>query len=374
MPRLPITATFMLALGYATPLFAQDTARTTVGGYGEVHYVNATGADTPGEVNVKRFVVYLAHSFDEHITFRSEVEIEDAKLEGGEPGGEVALEQAFLDYRLSQALTVRAGLVLAPVGIINETHEPPTFNGVDRPSFDRNVIPSTWREIGIGALGSLPGAEGLSYRVYLVNGIRADGFSAGSGIRGGRQEGKEASFANPSLTGRLEWARSGLRVGGSFWYGGTANQDPLLGAGSFDNPVTLVSADARYDAGPFAFRGVIANVSVGGAEEINAAYGNNVGSRIFGGYVEGAYDLLSALAPSSGQKLNAFVRYENYDTQADVAAGTDRDDALARRITTFGLTWKPLYNVAFKADYQLRRNRAGIGEDEATSLGIGYAF
>src|SRR5712691_535147 len=116
-------------------LAAQE--RTTVGGYGEVHYTNPTGPKTPPVVNLARFVVYLAHSFDDRLAFRSELEVEDAKIEGGQAGGEVALEQAYLDYRLADWVTLRTGLVLPPVGIINETHEPPTFNGVERPGFDR---------------------------------------------------------------------------------------------------------------------------------------------------------------------------------------------------------------------------------------------
>jgi hypothetical protein len=210
--------------------------------------------------------------------------------------------------------------------------------------------------------------------MFLVNGLRADGFDAVSGIRGGRQEGKEASFANPSLTGRLEWVRPGLRVGGSFWYGGSANQNPDLGDGSFDNAVALLSADVRYDVGPLMFRGVVANVSIADADQINAAYGGEVGSRIAGGYVEGAYNLLSALAPASTQRLNAFLRYEGYDTQADVPDGVVRDESLARRITTFGLSYKPVYNVVFKGDYQLQRTKAGLAEGELLSLGVGYQF
>ena len=365
---LPLTAL------RSTQAAAQDEEHTTIGGYGEVHYTNATGPDTPGEVNVRRFVLYLAHSFSERLAFRSELEVEDTKVEGGEEGGEVALEQLYLDYTLSPAAIIRAGLVLPPIGIINETHEPPTFNGVERPAFDRDVIPSTWRDIGVGLVGALPGSSGISYRVYFLNGLVASGFSADAGIRGGRQEGKEASFANPSLTGRLEWARPGLRLGGSFWYGGSANRDPALGTGTFDNAVALVSADARYDVGPFMFRGVVANVSIADADLIDAAYGTGVGSRIAGGYVEGAYNLLGTLAPASAQQLNAFVRHERYNTQAGVPSGVTRDDALARRITTFGLSYKPVYNVVFKGDYQLRRNRAGVGEDEQLSLGVGYQF
>jgi hypothetical protein len=99
-----------------------------------------------------------------------------------------------------------------------------------------------------------------------------------------------------------------------------------------------------------------------------------VGSRIAGGYLEGAYNLLSALVPASAQRLNAFLRYENYNTQADVPSGAVEDESLARRITTFGLTYKPVYNVVFKGDYQLRRNQADVGEGEVLSLGVGYQF
>ena len=347
--------------------------RTTVGGYGEVHYANATGPNTPGRATLRRFVVYLAHSFDDRLSFRSELEVEDARVEPGGRAGELEIEQAFLDYRLADWLTLRTGLVLVPVGIINETHEPPTFNGVARPGFDNDVLPTTWREIGIGAAGAIPGG-GLSYRVYLVNGLRAQGFAAGEGIREGRQEGQDATFANPSLTGRLEWARPGLKLGSSFWYGGSAAADSVLGSGTFDAPIALVSADGRYDKGAVSLRAVVANISVKDAGAIDARYGTAVGSRIAGGYVEGAYNLLHALAPGSSQKLNAFVRHERYDTQADVPAGVTRDASLARRITTLGLTYKPTWNTAFKGDYQLVRNAGGVGEHEVLSLGVGYQF
>ena len=363
-------------LSTISPRHVTAQESTTLGGYGEIHYTNRSGRNTPAEVNLRRFVVYLAHTFDERLTFRSELEVEDAKVEGGSAGGEVALEQAFLDYRFSNKLTLRTGLVLIPVGIINETHEPPSFNGVDRPAFENDVIPTTWREIGVGIVGALPIAEGLSYRLYVVNGLVASGFSDAEGIREGRQEGRNASFANPSLTGRVEWVRPGLRVGGSFWYGGTTAGDSGLGTGTFSAPVALVSADARYDRGAFSARGVIATIGVSDADSINALYGTAVGSRITGGYVEGAYNVLTFLAPRSKQRLNAFVRHERYDTQADVPAGTTRDRQFARRVTTLGLTYKPLFNVAFKGDYEVRRTAAGggVGAGETLRLGIGYQF
>ena len=356
----------------ALPAVAQES--TTIGGYGEVHYTNRSGRNTPAEVNLRRFVVYLAHTFNDKLAFRSELEVEDAKIEGGSAGGEVAMEQAFLDYRLSSRVTLRTGLVLPPVGIINEVHEPPAFNGVDRPAFDHDVIPTTWRELGVGIVGTLPLAEGLSYRLYLVNGLRAGGFSDAEGIRAGRQEGREASFANPSLTGRLEWVRPGLRLGGSFWYGGTTAGDTLLGTESFDAPVTVLSADSRYETSGLSLRAVVATVGVGDAQQINALYGSAVGSRISGGYLEGAYDLLRFMAPHTTQKLNAFVRHERYDTQAEVPTGTTRNAEFARRITTLGLAYKPTWNTVFKGDYEVRRTAAGTAEGETVRFGMGYQF
>jgi hypothetical protein len=362
------------ALGIG-PLAAQDDAsRTTIGGYGEIHYTNPTGPDSPGEVNVKRFVLYFGHAFSDRIAFRSELELEDASLEGGEDGGEIALEQAYLDYRLGETLTLRTGLVLVPVGIINETHEPPTFNGVARPMLERDLIPATWREVGIGIAGTASASAGLTYRAYLVNGLTADGFSGPTGLRGGRQGGKEATFANPSFTGRMEWARPGLRVGGSFWYGGSAAQDSTLGTGAFDAPILLLSGDVRFESGPWAARGVAAWVSVPDADAINARYGSDVGRHMLGGYVEGSFNLLHLLAPASSHRLSAFVRYEAYDTHHDAPAGTTRVSAYDRSYTTFGLGYKPLWNVVFKADYQLRRNASGAGEDEALAFGVGYQF
>jgi hypothetical protein len=369
--KASIAASFFLS-ALTAPLIAQP--HTTLGGYGEVHYVNSNRPGVGSVGTVKRFVLYFAHSFDDRITFRSELEVEDAKVEGGDEGGEVALEQAYLDFRLGDHATVRAGLVLIPLGILNETHEPPTFNGVARADYHSVVIPTTWRELGVGIVGAIPGAEGLAYRFYLVNGLLAEGFSAERGVRGGRQEGKEASFANPSLTGRLEYARPGLKIGGAFYHGGTGNGDPRFGDGIFAAPVTMVAADARFERGPWSLRGEAAFTHVAKAEEISAAFGENVASRIGGWYGEGAYNLLHLVGPATTARLDAFVRYERLNTQSGVPDAMTANDAFARRITTLGLTWKPISNVAIKGDFQFRRNKAGTAEDEVVRLGLGYQF
>lgn len=378
MPRgtsLPLTIVLGAATSLVFPQVGASQESTTIGGYGEIHYTNPSGRNTPAQVNLRRFVVYLAHTFDDKLSFRSELEIEDAKIEAGAAGGEVGLEQAFLDYRVSDRATLRTGLVLVPIGIINETHEPPTFNGVERPAFDNDVIPSTWRELGAGVVGTLP-MEGWTYRVYVVNGLKASGFSADEGIREGRQEGQNASFANPSFTGRLEYGRPGLKLAGSFWYGGTSAGDTLLGTTTFSAPVAVVSADGRYERGSFALRGVFATISVSDADTINALYGAGVGSRITGGYLEAAYNILPLLAAKSKQRLTVFARHERYDTHASVPAGATADPLNDRSVTTLGLTYKPTWNTAFKGDYEIRRTPAtgGAGDSETLRFGIGYQF
>ncbi|HEX7917940.1 MAG TPA: porin [Gemmatimonadales bacterium] len=360
----------LLALFGVTSLGAQAPSTTTVGGYGEIHFTDPSNG-TPS-ADVSRVVLYLAHTFDERLSFRSELEVEHARLEAGGSEGEVALEQAFLDYRFSDRFTLRSGLILIPIGIQNETHEPPTFNGVERTRVEHDVIPSTWREIGVGALGAL--GRGWSYRAYIVNGLQADGFTADEGIREGRQEGQEASFANYAVTGRLEWARPGLKVGLAGLYGGTADTNSAVGSGAFGAPMTVLAADARWQSGPWSARALLANVSISDAEKINAAYGADVGSRIQGGYIEGAYDLMPLLTAKDHGKLDAFVRYEFLNTQADVPSGVTADEANDRTVLVGGLTFRPTADVAFKADYTVMRNAASAGEGEQFALGLGFAF
>ncbi|MEP6744451.1 MAG: hypothetical protein ABJB33_03065, partial [Gemmatimonadota bacterium] len=294
------------------------------------------------------------------------------RIEAGGSEGEVALEQAFLDYRFSDRFTLRTGLVLIPVGIINETHEPPTFNGVARPAADHDLIPSTWRELGVGVLGRL--GDGWSWRAFIVNGLKADRFSAAEGIRGGRQEGQKASFANYGLTARVEWARPGLKVGVSGFHGGSAGTDTLVGSGSFGAPVTVVAADARWESGPWSARALLVNVAVPDAERINSTYGSTVSTRSQGGYIEGAFDLLHLLAPGRPARLDAFTRFEKVNTQAQMPNGATADGSLDRTIVTSGLTFRPLSNVAFKADYQIVRTASGASEKEQFDLGLGFSF
>jgi hypothetical protein len=363
-----ITITLLLSVTiFNSILFSQTEEATTVGGYGELHYNEPDG--TPqGKLDFHRFVLYLGHSFNDKLSFKSEVELEHTKLEAGSTnGGEIAIEQAYLDWHFNQSIGLRAGIILPPVGIINQFHEPPTFHGVERPNVDRTIIPSTWRESGAGIYGSL--SEGVNYQLYLVAGLKAEGFSGSGGIRGGRQEALESSILNPSFTGRVDFIpETDLKIGGSFFFGNTTQGIDSLGNGT----LTLLSGDVQYSVERFSLRAVGAYEMISDAEKINNALGNNVADNLYGFYVEGAYDVMPFFCEESEHSLLPFIRYEKYNTQASVT-GFTADDRNNRNEITLGISYKPTYNTVFKFDYQFFSNAAEVNTKQL-NLGIGYNF
>ena len=243
-----------------------QTRSTTLGGYGELHYNEPDGSQK-GQLDFHRFVIYLGHEFNEQISFRAEVELEHTMIEAGESeGGEIAIEQAYVEYRITPFVGVRGGILLVPVGIINLVHEPPTFHGVERPSVERVIIPTTWREAGVGVFGTI--TDDIRYQVSVMAGLKAEGFSASSGLRGGRQSAFESDPSDPSVSGRIDYAPAlGLSLGASFFYGNSTGGVDTLGSGT----VALWSADARYSVGQLELRALGALGTIEDAARINRA-------------------------------------------------------------------------------------------------------
>lgn len=350
----------------------------SIGGYGEFLYENFAGTredDTPSgstdRLDALRAIVYVGYKFTDRILFNSELEFEHGSTGAG---GSVSIEFAYLDYRLSPGLGLRAGLLLPPMGFINEIHEPPTFLGARRPETERALIPSTWRETGIGMFGE---AGPLSYRAYLVNGFDATGFGAG-GLRGGRQNGSEANAENFGAVGRLDYTGVlGLTVGTAAYIGNSGQgaalpSDPArsLGARTF-----LWEGHAEYKARGLDLRGLLAVATLDDAAEVNALNGlsgaASVGDRLLGWYLQGGYDVLRGSA--SGHQLLPYLRYEQLDTQHRVPDGFESDPANDRSLVTFGAMWKPVPNVSLKADYQIVGNDAETGVNQL-NVNLGYLF
>src|SRR6266851_3452413 len=146
------------------PAAASDSA-TSIFGYGEFNYSRFRDPDRTSKADLRRFVIGFGHRFNDALSFNSELELEHGVV-SADDHGEVEIEQAYLNYRFSDAVNVKGGLFLIPLGILNETHEPPAYYGVERNEVETRIIPTTWREMGFGVHGLL--GQGFRYDLGLT--------------------------------------------------------------------------------------------------------------------------------------------------------------------------------------------------------------
>ncbi len=349
--------------------YARET-RMPFSGYMDYHFNKPEGE--PGVADFHRFVLLFGHSFNHRIQFWSELELEHAFVEGGEEGGELELEQAYLDFLVKPWLNFRSGIMLAPVGLINERHEPPTFNGVERPFVDTVVLPTTWFEPGAGIFGDL--GKGFVYKAYMMAPLDASRFDAAEGLRNGRQKALESVMQNPALTGRLEYhGLPGLSLGGSFWTGKSGFATPGI------NPrVNVFEVDGRFSLSRFDFRGEFAQTTLDKTALLNSllqrtsGVNPNIAERMRGFYFEGAYHLLPR---EFRHDFVVFSRYENFDTQNKMAPGFLPLRQFDRDAFVTGFTYFPEPDIALKLDYTVLRNQSSfIKARNGLNLGIGWWF
>jgi hypothetical protein len=365
---------------------AASTTNTSIGGYGEIH-VKGTKSGREGkrewQADVARLVLFVAHQFTDNIRIYTELEVEHA-ISCKTCVGAIELEQAYADWKvLGDKLGLRAGLVLVPMGVINQWHEPPIFHGVVRPRVETVVIPSTWREIGGGFFGQPTGW--LRYELYGMTGLDPAGFGAG-GLANGRQNGGFAKAKAFAITGRVEVEPVLGAIVGVSGYGSNVgpNGDFYDAAGKSVNltlPVIGWSADARYRQHGIEWKVVYAEWHMPQSAAQMAAYdssGNRIGdpqkpvpTLIRGGYVEAAYDVLKPFGLS--HQLLPFIRLEGYDTQAQVPDGYEANPTLNIRELTFGLSYRPIQQVVVKADYQLRNKSLGLDQTQI-NFGVGFMY
>ena len=328
-------------------------SRTSVGGYAELHF-NGGEKD---EIDFHRFVLFLGHEFNDNIRFFSELEVEHSIAGDGQPG-EVELEQAFVEFDLGANTTSSVGLQLVPVGIINETHEPPTFYGVERNNVEKNIIPSTWWEAGVKFSGKL--SENLQYDAMVHSGLETPVTGSKAFlIRSGRQKVAKANLKNTAFTGRLSWIPiAGVNLAASFQYQDDLTQSVL------PTSATLFEAhaDIRRNLTPESEIGLRALYAQWNLESAEA---DLIGRDIQRGwYIEPSYKYSFA----NGQAIGFFTRYSYFDNNAGNTINT------ANKQTLFGVNYWPHQNVALKADYQIDSFADQEAEDNRVNLGIGVQF
>ncbi len=365
----------------ASHIYSQKRNGASLAGYGEIVYRNYSAtrdndrkSDKTDQIDYLRNVLYVGYKFNNRFLFNSEIEIEHAVV-GEEGPGEVALEFGYIEAILSQALTIRGGMLLIPVGIINELHEPPTFFGVLRPRTARQIIPTTWRSTGIGLLGST--SNGFSYRLYLVEGLNAVNFSA-SGIRSGRQSGAKAIAEDFALTGRLEYAGiPGLTLGASFFTGNSGQGLTDSTGKEIQANTSLIALHGILRRNGLELRALYAMSSLSDVTRLNQTLGlkgnASIGKRQRGFYMTAAYDALRLIAPGSEAQLLPYFQYDALDTQDDIPAGFTKNPANRQSIVTIGVLFKPIPRIGLKIDYLNRNNDAGDAIDQ-WNVGLSYLF
>ena len=336
----------------------------TIGGYGEITYNDPDSGVS--EIDVQRLVMLFAYKFDDRVSFITEIEFEHVK--------EVYVEQAFLNYGVSDNFNLRGGLMLVPMGIVNEYHEPTTYNGVERPSLNNKLVPTTWREMGLGVYGRINSAS-IRYQAYVMNGfISYNGeykLKGTNGLRSGRQKGAESVGSNANFASRIDYyGLLGLKLGLSFYNGKTQTTDKnIIGS---QVGLSMFGFDARYVKNRFSARSEYISASLSDTDKYNLASGKDLGSKMSGYYIEGAFNLLPS---SAKQKLDAFVRYEDFDTHAEVAGNLTKNDLFHRKETTFGFSYHLADGAVFKMDWQSKGTAVLDSESKGQfNMGIGVFF
>ncbi len=321
--------------------------------------------------------------------------MEDAKVAGGEAGGEIALEQAFLKFNATKDVYITAGLFIPRIGIINENHLPTTFNGNDRPFVETFIIPSTWREIGVGAYGNFRAFSGLNYSVAIVNGLSVAGFENGSGIRGGRFEGSNANASSIAVTGALLYYIKNFRIQASAYYGGSCGLTKIeadslqLTYGAFGTPIGVYEGNVQYNFKGISVKALAASVQIADAQKINRAYANNTPQAMLGYYGEIGYNVLHLVKKYADKNLTFFARYENLDMNYKLPINGIINGTLKQQYVITGFVFQPLKGVSVKADYVFKKtgemnpaliinpfpvNQLYRTQQGFFNLGIGYSF
>jgi hypothetical protein len=321
--------------------------QTKVGGYGELHYNNLRNDGPKGdqqELDFHRFVLFFGHRFDDNIRFFSELELEHAIAADGQPG-EVELEQAFIDFDLDGSHTARAGLFLVPVGIMNETHEPPVFYGVERNPVEKNIIPATWWEGGASLYGEL--SPGWGYDVAITSGLN----NADYKIRSGRQKVAEATAEDLAYTGRIKWTGlPGVEVAATM-----QRQENITQGVDKEASATLLETHAIVSRGALTVKALYAAWNVDGSGA--AAKGMDEQA---GWYIEPSFKVTPA--------IGLFARYNQWDN----AAG-DAGDSQYTQVDA-GVNYWPHEDVVVKFDYQAQSAPDGKDRYDGVNLGVGYQF
>ena len=345
---------------------------TVLSSYGEINLNRPRKASQNSQADLRRFVLGYQHRIDEQTRVVAELEVEHA-VASATDAGEVALEQAYVEHQITPTWGVRAGLFLMPMGLLNENHEPTAFFGVERNFVETAIIPSTWREGGVQAIGRFD--NGLTLQAGVSTGFDLNKWDATSTegaeapLRSIHQELALAKARSLALFGALNWRGvPGLLVGAGLFSGGAGQ-----GQTAAPSRVTLWDVHARWTPGRWDLsalysRGVIGNTAVLNARLVGSA--TLIPASFDGGYLQAGY----ALWQQGRYKLTPFARWERFNTTrsyADLGPGLTPTAGRGQRVATLGANFDLAPGVVLKADVQRFQHNP---DADRSSVGLGWSF
>lgn len=359
----------------AAPAPVPEQPSTVLIGYGEVNYNHPVRNASGSQADVRRAVIGFQHRFDDRTKIVSEFEWEHAVVSASDQG-ESEVEQLYVEREFGGGLRARAGLFLMPVGLLNQNHEPTAYYGVERNFVETAIIPTTWREAGIGLSGEF--GNGFAWDAGLTTGFDLSKWDPASPegrespLGSIHQEGQLAKARNLAVHGALNWrGYPGLLVGGSVFTGKAAQGTEAFPAQ--DARVSLVDLHTRYTPGAWDLSALWAYGRISDTGALNATFVGNptpVPSSFAGWYLQAAYQLWQ----SGDYVLSPFVRYESFNTARSYSAlpaGLGVATGPNERVATVGANFKVGQGVVLKADYQK------FAEDKSrdrVNLGLGFAY
>jgi outer membrane murein-binding lipoprotein Lpp len=354
---------------------AGTVGQTTVFGYGEINYTRPRNDSSQTQADLRRAVIGLGHRFSERTRFVSEFEFEHA-ITSADDSGETEVEQFWVDHKLNDYANLKAGLFLIPAGLLNESHEPTLYYGVERNFVETAIIPSTWREGGVGLYGSAAG--GLAWDVGVTTGFDLSKWDATSAdgrespLGSIHQELQLAKARDLSVYGALNYrGLPGFVAGASIFTGKVGH-----GTADFLAPnarVTLWDTHVRWTPGKWDLAALYAKGTISDTEELNLSFIGQptpVPKEFFGWYAQAAYKAWQ----SGDYALTPFLRYERYNTASKYAAvpvDSGIEPSQTERVLTYGLHFNVTPNVVFKTDYQ--KFKVDSNRDRF-DLGLGLLF
>lgn len=392
--------------------------RLTLGGYGEAvmtrnffsdKYLRYTDAETyrndksHGRFDLPHVVLYLGYDFGHGWTLGTEIEFEHGGTESAveieqeeageyesevERGGEVALEQFWIQKSFSRAFNLKMGHIIVPVGATNQHHMPTEFFTVYRPEGESTIMPCTWHETGVSLWGE---AKGWRYEVMLLPGLDSDRFGSQNWIKDGAGSPYEFKIAN-AYAGAFRvdnYSVKGLRLSLSGYVGNSFRNTLSATDGSrykdVKGTVAIGAFDFCYQSGDWIVRGNLDYGHLSDSELItkfnmsmrqdSPSPRQSVASDAIAMGVEAGYDLFAWMQRQreKQRRLLVFGRYEYYDSMYKTQGSIKESDWCGRQRLAVGINYYPLKDIVLKGEYSLGLLDRKYNNEPSISVGIAYA-